>query len=478
MAVLGFDLSPLKEALGNLQQSIRQGVQEQQPQGGPGDYLGYLGGLAQPASGPSLAMQTLGQASQRAPQSADFLGQLSAYAGQQAGLGGPAMTLLTNLYQGGNAITGGVQKTWSDLSAYGDRLAYNAQQAAASSGQNTGPGSSPKPGPAPSAAPGGGPSAGLDPGIAQWDSQTQQTFGDLGGWVPSAMLAIIQHESGGKPTAYNSAGDAWGLFQQLHLNSNDPQVQFQAARQLAQEKLASIQQSYAANGINPDERTRARDLFLAWAGHFDYQTGQPNAGSRDIGSNQDYQSFLGEIMPMYDHIVAGRQQAPASTGGGGLQTLFGGATPPVMQEFGTTDYSQGHPDTYAYGNAYGLVGSQHPGVDYGMPVGTRLNVPVSGTVSVVGNDHGSGYYYSDVGHNQDPDHSGELAITLPNGDIVILGHLSRIDLQVGQQVNAGMLAGLSGGSDGDHLHLEVRVRDPSMSSGYRIVDPRIYFGGR
>jgi murein DD-endopeptidase MepM/ murein hydrolase activator NlpD len=56
--------------------------------------------------------------------------------------------------------------------------------------------------------------------------------------------------------------------------------------------------------------------------------------------------------------------------------------------------------------------------------------------------------------------------------------MSQINLQPGQHVTAGMLAGLSGGSDGDHLHLEVRQVDHSLPSGYRIVDPRGYFGQR
>lgn len=322
---------------------------------------------------------------------------------------------------------------------------------------------------------------GLDPQVGRWAGQAQSTFADLGDYVPDAMLAIIQHESSGSPTAYNAAGDAWGLFQQLHLNSNDPNAQFSAAHQLAVEKLQMIDASYAHLGLNPDARTRARDLFLAWAGQFDPATAGPSQ-ARDITSGENGDQFLNGprgIMPMYDNIVRGKQQGGTSIPADpALQTLFGGATPPVMQEFGVTDYSQGHPDTYAYGNAYGLAGSQHPGVDYGMPLGTRLYVPVGGTVSVVGNDHGSGYYYTSTMTQGDPDRSGELAITLDNGDIVILGHMGSINLQVGQRVNAGDFAGLSGGSDGAHLHLEVRQAHAPTSSGYQIVDPRIYFGQR
>jgi murein DD-endopeptidase MepM/ murein hydrolase activator NlpD len=323
---------------------------------------------------------------------------------------------------------------------------------------------------------------GLPADVAKWADQTNSTFGDLGAWVPAAMLAIIQHESDGKPGAYNgaAAGGAWGLFQQMSLGSYDPNTQFAAAKKLAQEKLAEIQKSYAANGLSPDERTRARDLFLAWAGHFDYGTGQPNQASRDKGSNEDWNAFLNGprgIMPMYDNIVSGRHQAAAGGSGGnaGMAGITPGVGGTIMQEFGPTDYAAAHPSTYAYGNAYGLAGSQHPGVDWAVPLGTKVATPLGGTVSVVGNDHGTGYYYTNTMSGSDPNRSGEFAITLDNGDILILGHMSQINVNVGDRLSAGALIGLSGGSDGAHIHVEYRQRQADGS--YRIIDPRTVLGG-
>lgn len=156
---------------------------------------------------------------------------------------------------------------------------------------------------------------GIPPNVARWTQQTQQTFGDL--LDPDVMLAIMTNESGGDPTAYNKDGDAWGLFQQVGLGSNDPTTQFAAARKLAEQKLASIKQSYAANGLNPDERTRARDMALAWAGHFDYRTGRPNPSSRDIGSGQTAEQLSAIFLANYDRIKAARrntQGIPGATG--------------------------------------------------------------------------------------------------------------------------------------------------------------------
>jgi murein DD-endopeptidase MepM/ murein hydrolase activator NlpD len=321
----------------------------------------------------------------------------------------------------------------------------------------------------------GGASAGLAPNVARWADQATQTFGDL--LDPDIMLAIMTNESGGDPKAYNKAGDAWGLFQQLHLGSNDPNVQFRAARALAEEKVAGINKAYAANGLNPDARTRALDFALAWAGHFDYSTGRMNPGSVDnLVGGQTAQAFADIFLRNYDQIKAGRR-AGAATGGGsaGMAGITPGVGGTIMQEFGPTAYAQAHPSTYAYGNSFGLAGSQHPGVDWAVPLGTKVATPLGGTVSVVGNDHGTGYYYTNTMSGSDPNRSGEFAITLDNGDILILGHMSRINVNVGDRLGAGALIGLSGGSDGAHVHVEYRQRQADGS--YRIVDPRTMLGG-
>jgi cell wall-associated NlpC family hydrolase len=160
-------------------------------------------------------------------------------------------------------------------------------------------------------------SSGLSQGVAKWADMARTTFGDLGADIPDVMLAIMTNESGGDPNAYNTAGNAWGLFQQVGLGSNDPNVQFTAAKKLAQDKLASIASSYARNGLNPDTRTRALDLALAWAGHFDYDTGRANPTSTDIGSGQTAAQLSAVFLKNYDAIKAGRAQTVNGGLGGG-----------------------------------------------------------------------------------------------------------------------------------------------------------------
>jgi hypothetical protein len=170
---------------------------------------------------------------------------------------------------------------------------------------------------------------GLKPEVAQWAPQVQAAFGKYGSYVSDAMLAIIQHESGGNPNVQNQAGyPAYGLFQLWERPGLDANQQFAAAEELLQQKLAMTQAAYDRLGLNPDDATRARDLFLAWAGQFDPATAGPN-GNRDVGSGEDGNAYLygpNGIMPMYESIVRGKQ-ASGGTGASGLvqraQTLLG-----------------------------------------------------------------------------------------------------------------------------------------------------------
>jgi len=152
---------------------------------------------------------------------------------------------------------------------------------------------------------------------------------------------------------------------------------------------------------------------------------------------------------------------------GGLAAIWGDLDFPISQEYGHTPFSVAHPGWYAYGGALGLDGYAHPGIDIGMPAGTPLYSPVTGTVTVAGGTP----YYTFYGNGQPG--VGHLQIETDAGDIVILGHMGRIVVDVGQRVAPGEFVGLSGGENGDHLHLETRERQPG--GGYRAVDPRESF---
>lgn len=311
---------------------------------------------------------------------------------------------------------------------------------------------------------------GLEPDVARWAQHTQETFGGM--MDPDIMLAIMVNESHGNPEAFNRAGNAWGLFQQVGLNSYDPEQQFRGAHNLAQQKLAGIAQSYKANGLNPDERTRARDFALAWAGHFDYDTGTLNPNSRDIGpGGQTAEEYAAIFLGNYDTVKAGRK---AGAGGGGtpgsMAAVWGGGDARINQEYGVVDPSVNQ-NIYTYGRDYGLP-QGHTGLDVGLKRGTQLYSPLAGVIKIAG----TGGYFTDEDYGDDGTSGkrGEIMIELANGDQVILGHTSQINVREGQQVSAGQLVGLSGSAAGDHLHLEVRQKQRDGS--FRLVNPHDYFG--
>jgi len=158
-----------------------------------------------------------------------------------------------------------------------------------------------------------------------------------------------------------------------------------------------------------------------------------------------------------------------SSGGplGGLSEIWNYLDFPISQEFGRTDFSVSHASWYSFGLDYGLDGAAHSGLDIAMPAGTLLYSPIDGTVVISGDTP----YYTFYG-NGEPN-VGELLLQTEDGNQVILGHMSRIAVNTGDRVHIGQFVGLSGGFNGDHVHLETREVQPG--GGYRIVDPRTSF---
>lgn len=95
--------------------------------------------------------------------------------------------------------------------------------------------------------------------------------------------------------------------------------------------------------------------------------------------------------------------------------------------------------------------SGHVALDFGAPVGTPVQATMDGRVVYAG--------WNDQGY-------GNLVI-IENGPYrIYLAHLSEIPVQVGQQVRAGEVVGLSGNtgnSTGPHLHYEVRLNGKQIN---------------
>lgn len=107
----------------------------------------------------------------------------------------------------------------------------------------------------------------------------------------------------------------------------------------------------------------------------------------------------------------------------------------------------------------------HPGLDFAVPVGTRILAPLAGEVIYQGNRDPKGY---------------GLQVILRHGENLFtqFGHLSEILVKEGQRVRGGEVIGLSGNtgaSSGPHLHFEVRVNKDNWKDR---ADPQNFLGGR
>jgi murein DD-endopeptidase MepM/ murein hydrolase activator NlpD len=103
-------------------------------------------------------------------------------------------------------------------------------------------------------------------------------------------------------------------------------------------------------------------------------------------------------------------------------------------------------------NPFGGGGSEyHKGQDIAAPIGTPVMATADGTIIVAGWQRGYGWVvYIDHG----------------NGITTRYGHLSRIDVEIGQTIRRGEqlgLVGSTGRSTGPHLHYEVRINGQPVS---------------
>jgi murein DD-endopeptidase MepM/ murein hydrolase activator NlpD len=92
----------------------------------------------------------------------------------------------------------------------------------------------------------------------------------------------------------------------------------------------------------------------------------------------------------------------------------------------------------------------HPGLDIAVPIGSQVRASGGATVNQIGDDPEYGLY---------------VLLNHPEEYQTMYGHLSRIIVTDGQNVEAGEVIGLSGNSGrstAPHLHFEIRQRGTSL----------------
>jgi murein DD-endopeptidase MepM/ murein hydrolase activator NlpD len=99
----------------------------------------------------------------------------------------------------------------------------------------------------------------------------------------------------------------------------------------------------------------------------------------------------------------------------------------------------------------------HAGLDFAVPAGTKIKAPAAGKVILINN-----YFFN--GNTVFVDHG--------QGFISMFCHLSKIDVQLGQQLARGAVlgrVGATGRATGPHMHWNISLNDAR-------VDPAIFIG--
>lgn len=266
------------------------------------------------------------------------------------------------------------------------------------------------------------------------------------------ILASIDSESSGDPNAQGPAipgvGHAWGLLQAVdkywgHLgNLRDPRQNLDI---VVGQLMAPAWKKYQS-------AAHVRAVTYGGPGAID-SNGQIKGQLSDAGIPgwtiaKDVARYLPKVAAYKAALQAQTPQQPAQAGAGpgdlaDLWGWLGGSRQPITGRFGEQDGP--------------YPGTGHRGMDIGAPSGTALTSPVAGTVIAAG-DVGGGY-------------GNQVRIATPYGS-VLLGHLSSVNVQRGQQITAGTYLGTTGNtghSTGAHLHVELRDHQDNP------IDPAKYY---
>jgi murein DD-endopeptidase MepM/ murein hydrolase activator NlpD len=120
---------------------------------------------------------------------------------------------------------------------------------------------------------------------------------------------------------------------------------------------------------------------------------------------------------------------------------------------------------YTIAARFGDVGAwarYHTGFDFSAPIGTRLRAPTAGTVMNAGIGPASGWA------------GNYVVIKQSDGTEVLMAHMSRVAVQVGEKVSpcdSVGAVGQTGRAFGPHLHFEVYPAGIEPGDVYKAVDP-------
>lgn len=267
---------------------------------------------------------------------------------------------------------------------------------------------------------------------------------------------------------FKDAWDSWGCEGDFHASVGNQQAQIDClAKGMAGWYKKAKQASPSHDWINV--------AAMHFSGNFD-----PNNSFCDENGlcTSQYTSWFMRDWKKFDG-AQGVGQGPIEGGGSktssGIATLWGGGdAKDRLPSWGAFNIPSTN-GLYGYGRAYGMNGINHTGIDIPGKINEPVYTPVAGRVVCAcrGSGEGGCPSFNDVMAQG----CGRIEVETPEGHRVIFGHSGTATVKVGDMVTPGQQIGTFGGMNSMHIHLEYRIRDPQMQSGWRIVDPAAYLGG-
>jgi murein DD-endopeptidase MepM/ murein hydrolase activator NlpD len=259
----------------------------------------------------------------------------------------------------------------------------------------------------------------------------------------SLVEALLQHEN---------LSEFWGEIDAI-----------EQIRGVMQEKVASLIAQQNLLTEKREDNTKKRDELVDLKEQYDDQnqvlvvnkTEKSELLSATQNEEANYQKLLREKEAARDQLLKELREFESK-----LQFILDPNTIPpkgtpifnwpvenviITQYFGGTEFAKQNASVYA-GRPY------HPGIDLGVPTGTKIFAPLSGTVRATGNTDLFPGCYS-WGKWTLIDHA--------NGLSTLYAHQSVISVVPGQQVKTGDVIGYSGNtgySTGPHLHFTVYAK--------------------
>jgi len=197
------------------------------------------------------------------------------------------------------------------------------------------------------------------------------------------------------------------------------------------------------------------------------------SGSSFVDSISKFEQSVGKFEEFINKSFASMVNAAASAAGSDEMMLDYGLDPDVVPntpelpgQLQEMTAEGGDLPSRQVSSPYGWRwGKLHTGVDYPRPEGTPVSVIQPGQVSYAGDISGYG---------------NAVIVSHPGGLSTLYGHLSKINVSSGQQIEPGTVignTGSTGNSTGPHVHFEVRQGSKRLEIPTGEGDKYFRFGG-